>query len=171
MYLYDYILQILTNNNKTVNEVLWIGDENYRILVDEFFQLAMKTLITSHSRLCDVYPRNVVISGENWWLQYDYSDDDGNSLMFCTCPKCPKNIIHINSLNPVDDNPNILNELKSNIISSQNSNLINLFNKLNSVNYDLETLVRYTEYIQNDFSEKWNTLIFYFRKVGTTIWH
>ncbi|CDC78551.1 unknown [Clostridium sp. CAG:964] len=153
MYLYDYILQILTNNNKTVNEVLWIGDKNYQILVDEFFQLAMKTLLTPPSRLCDVYPRNVVIAGKDWWLKYDYSDDSGNSLMFCTYPRCPKNIIHITSFNPVDDNPNILDELKKNIISSQNTDLINLYNKLNSVNYDLETLVRYTEYTQNNSNE------------------
>ena len=154
MYLYDYILKILKENNKTVNEILWIGNENYQILIDDFLKLAMKALLTSHSRVCDVYPRDIVIVGENWWLQYDDSDESGNSLMFCTYPERPKNIIHINSLNPVNDNPNILDELKRNIVSSPNPELIHLFNKLNCVNYDLETLVRYTEYIQNNLSKK-----------------
>ncbi|MEE1126090.1 MAG: hypothetical protein U0L18_09220 [Acutalibacteraceae bacterium] len=114
MNLYDYILKVLSNNNKTVNDIHWIGNDKYKIPINDFFMLAKRTeqLNNSGTILSLYYPIDVLIVGDGWWLEYDdITDSCDIQLKFCTPPLEPENTFIISSLSPNDDYPKIKSQL------------------------------------------------------------
>lgn len=142
MNLYDYILKVLFKNNKSVDDILWIGNQSYKIPINDFLTLAKRTeqLNNSGTILSLYYPIDVLIVGEGWWLEYDdITDSCDIQLKFCTPPIEPENTFKISSLSPNDD----YSEIKSQLIEEGE---IRLCNAIESSPHWLSNLIEFEQF-------------------------
>lgn len=109
--LYDYIMEVLSSNNKNIDDILWIGNSEYIIPINNFLEKSKQIEFRGQIGGLDGYPRDTLIVGDGWWLEYDDSDECEVQLKFCLPPVKPKSTHEILSLVPQEDYP----ELTSNI--------------------------------------------------------
>lgn len=144
--LFDYIIKILTKNDKTVNDIRWIGNEKYKTPIDDFLMLAKRTeqFDNPGTILSLYYPIDVFIVGEGWWLEYDdITDSCDVQLKFCTPPLEPENTFRISSLSPSDDYPEIKSQLSK-------EGEFRLYNAIDSSPKWLSELIEFEKYLKNN---------------------
>ena len=88
-------LEILSQNDKTESDVLWVGDEDTKTTWQDFKE---KADVDYHSLQFDeeVY-YYLLILGEGWWLER-YSDDVYSCWAFKSYPIMPSNDAEIDSV-------------------------------------------------------------------------
>lgn len=86
--LLDETIRALTQNNKSIDDIYWIGNNEEYVGIDDFLEFA-KTLNynsgfgTAH--VCE----DLVIMGRDWWLErWEYDGSEG--WTFKTRPQMPK---------------------------------------------------------------------------------
>lgn len=101
--LYDYILDVLSLNNKSADNILWIGNLEYIIPINNFLEKSKKIEFRGQIGGLDGYPYDLLIVGDDWWLEYDNSDECEVKLKFCSPPVKPKVVYEILSLVPEEE--------------------------------------------------------------------
>ena len=107
MTLLYYTVQCLEENGKTLKDIIWIGNQDFRIDINEFInysmQLEMDSVpLKSYKRLKSI-PIDIVIVGKDFWLSrpifYDESFSELTDLwIFNTMPEMPDTIKKIRTL-------------------------------------------------------------------------
>ena len=109
MTLFYYTVQCLEENGKTLKDIIWIGNQDFRIDINEFInysmQLEMDSVpLKSYIRLKSI-PIDIVIVGKDFWLSrpvfYDESFSELTDLwIFNKKPLMPqfvKSIRHLSA--------------------------------------------------------------------------
>ena len=64
-------LKIMNNHGKTVEDVTWIGCEDFAIPIQEFWELADTTYDSGYGAA--EVAQDLIVVGEDWWLErYGY---------------------------------------------------------------------------------------------------
>lgn len=95
--LHEEIVNTLERKGKTLRDIKWVGNRDYKVDLTEFIELSKRTYyIQGYSTL--QYPEDLIIKGEDFWIEVD--DYDGSlGLDFKLIPVEPKNNIPLESLN------------------------------------------------------------------------
>jgi hypothetical protein len=82
-------LKVLKENGKTSDDVKWVGGKDFRISWDNFESIANIEILNDEAR--DI-AADLVIVGEDWWLERDFWGLDGyySGWAFKTKPKKPE---------------------------------------------------------------------------------
>ena len=104
MTLYDVTLQILKNNQKCFNDIIWIGCEKFRISCDDFIILSKKIDSKTKNVLSKI-PFDLVVVGKDFWLEREiyfdelYLDELSDVWRYKEIPKKPLEEKEIYALN------------------------------------------------------------------------
>lgn len=109
MTLFYYTVQCLEENGKTLEDIIWIGNKDFRIDINEFIKYSMllemnNVPLKSYIRLKSI-PIDIVIVGKDFWLSrpifYDESFSELTDLwIFNKKPSMPqfvKSIRHLSA--------------------------------------------------------------------------
>lgn len=82
-------LNALKENNKTPEDVLWIGDETCRLPLNSFWDMADREYDDSYG--CPEVNMDLLVVGSDWWLErHEY--DGSEWWEFKTLPKMPNKV-------------------------------------------------------------------------------
>lgn len=74
---YDEIIDILEDNNKTINDIVWIGTRKYKINKEKFLEDS-KNLKYDNGYGISVINDDLIIAGNNWYLErWEYDGSEG----------------------------------------------------------------------------------------------
>lgn len=95
--LYEEIKDTLKRKGKKVDDILWAGNREYKVNLDDFIKKSKETYYTQG--YVDLqYPEDLIIRGEDFWIEVDeYEGSLG--LEFKLIPTEPKKEIKLESLN------------------------------------------------------------------------
>lgn len=68
MTLYEHLEAFLFEHGKKITDILWVGGEDFRIPLDNFFDLAQSVGDQKHCTVRDL-PFDIVIVGADFWLE------------------------------------------------------------------------------------------------------
>lgn len=88
-------LEILSQNDKAEDDVLWVGDEGTKTTWQDFKEKA--NVDYNSLNIDDVVYNSLLIVGKDWWLER-YSDDIYSSWDFKSQPKVPSDNAEIDSV-------------------------------------------------------------------------
>jgi hypothetical protein len=73
--LLEEIKQKLEENKKTLEDIVWVGTENYKVNIEQFLELANTYYDNGYGG--QEVATNLIVCGDNWWLEraeYDGSE-------------------------------------------------------------------------------------------------
>lgn len=78
---YEEIVEILEENNKTINDIIWIGTRKYKVNKEKFLEDS-KHLKYDDGYGLAVINGNLIIAGDNWYLErWEYDGSEGFSFI------------------------------------------------------------------------------------------
>lgn len=106
MTLLDLTIKCLELNGKTMNDIKWIGNKNFRIEINDFIKFSKKLnleICRFDSVDLDTLPTDLVVVGDDFWLARPilYTEDCqylSDVWIFNTMPEMPDTIKKIKTL-------------------------------------------------------------------------
>lgn len=93
--LLDSLNYCLQEHEKSLNDIIWIGSQDFSIPIDNFCQLA--STIPEYERDNDV-AEDIIISGKDFWVEREIFENNGKWVYKVT-PQKAKDEYTINALN------------------------------------------------------------------------
>ncbi len=139
MTIYEYLISVLEKQNKTIDDIKWIGCSKFQIEIKPFLTHIKERIFNGLN--LDL-PYDLIIVGNDFWLEIN---DDADKLEYKTLPQQPlqKTNLRCFSTSMIDmDNERIQLDLN-------NEDDLKLYLNINLGQNTLETLSQYTTYKKN----------------------
>lgn len=98
MNLLKETIEVLTKNNKTEQDVLWVGNKTHKTVWGSFKIVA--DIEYDKFDWAESVATDLLVVGVDWWLERFDNDITGGRWIFKTLPTEPYNIINIKAITP-----------------------------------------------------------------------
>lgn len=143
MTIYSYLITILKNYNKSIDNIQWVGCKDFQIVKDDFLSYIQKK---EYNEFDLDLPYDLLLVGENFWIELS---DNGDTFVYKCLPKRPAKTINLRYFSTSNISENEMKTLENSLKLTDGTKR-NLFFSLNSDNNTLKLL--------QDFDEVFNTI-------------
>ena len=143
MTIYSYLITILKNYNKSIDNIQWVGCKDFQIVKDDFLSYIQKK---EYNEFDLDLPYDLLLVGENFWIELS---DNGDTFVYKCLPKRPAKTINLRYFSTSNISESEMKTLENSLKLTDGTKR-NLFFSLNSDNNTLKLL--------QDFDEVFNTI-------------
>ena len=98
MFLLETLLDCLKGHQKLFSDIQWIGCENFKIPLDNFYRLASKIKDTR----CSDVAIDLLVVGNDFWVERTMDETGEEKWVFKSYPKKPQELYTLKTLTTSD---------------------------------------------------------------------
>lgn len=141
MTIYSYLITILKNYNKSIDNIQWVGCKDFQIVKDDFLSYIQKK---EYNEFDLDLPYDLLLVGENFWIELS---DNGDTFVYKCLPKRPAKTINLKYFSTSNISEDEMENLKNSIRSTYDTAWV-LYSSLNSDNNTFNLLKSFDEFVK-----------------------